>query len=218
MKILITGAAKRIGRMISEHLASKGHQIAIHYNGSKADAEELLKSLGSTANGHTVIQADLSNLTQAEILLDRLNESWALPDVIINNASTYYRRGMSKFTNEELLADYTINFFSPLILMREFKALCKKGSIINFIDKRVNVVEPEAGPYALAKKSLRDATLACSQEWQPKIRVNAIAPGPVLLPGESYEEALHSDLLAKILEKIEELLTSKESGSISIIE
>ena len=216
MKILITGAAKRIGRMISEHLASKGHQVAIHYNGSKADAEELLESLGRTA--HTVIQADLSNLSQTETLLNRLNESWGHPDVIINNASTYYRRGMSNFTSEELLEDYTINFFSPLTLMREFKTLCKKGSIINFIDKRVNAVEPEAGPYALAKKSLRDATLACSQEWQPEIRVNAIAPGPVLLPGESYDDALHSDLLVKILEKIDQLLTSKESGSISIIE
>ena len=218
MKVLITGAAKRIGRMISEHLAGQGFHIAIHYNSSKNEAEELLSKLGGSAKGHTTIQANLGDIQQTESLLSRLSESWGLPDIVVNNASTYFRRGMSSFTSEELMEDYTINFFSPLILMREFNKLKKTGSIINFVDKRVNRVEAEAGPYALAKKSLRDATLACAEEWGPNMRVNAIAPGPVLLPGESYEKAEKKELLTQVLTQIDHLINSSDSGTLIIIE
>lgn len=218
MKILITGAAQRIGRMLSEHLAENGHKIAIHFNSSENEAKSLLKKLGGKEQGHTILQADLSALEQAETLITRLKDSWGNPDVIINNASTYLRRGMSNFSNDELLEDYTVNFFSPLVIMKEFNRLCKKGSIINFLDRRVNEVEPEAGPYALAKKSLRDASLACAQEWQPHIRVNAVAPGPVLFPGESYKEAENIALLQKIKNSIDLLLVSKANASIHLIE
>lgn len=218
MKILITGGAKRIGRMLSEHLAKHGHEIAIHYNSSSDDAQTLLSQLGGKESGHTTIQSDLSNTEEAEKLIGNLTSNWTTPDLVINNASTYFRRGMTDFTNEELLEDYTVNFFSPLIIMREFKKISGKGKIINFIDRRVNIIEPEAGPYALAKKSLRDATLACAEEWSPEIKVNAIAPGPVLLPGESPDNAKYKSLLLEIKANIDKLITSEKSGSIIVIE
>lgn len=218
MKILITGAAKRIGRMLSGHLANKGHQIAIHYNSSATDAESLLEELGGKSNGHCTIQANLGNLKEAESLLSTLMDEWGKPDVLINNASTYFRRGMTNFSNIEMMEDYTINFFSPLILMREFKKQCGTGSIINFVDRRVNYIDPEAGPYALAKKSLRDATEACAEEWSPSIRVNAIAPGPVLLPGEDPDNAERGDLLDKLLQGIDNFLDGSETGVIHVIE
>lgn len=217
MKILITGAAKRIGKMMAEHLAEQGHHIAIHCNSSKGDAEELLKSFKNPRK-HTVVQADLKNLSEAEKLLPDLIREWGQPDVLINNASTYFRRGMTDFSNDELTEDFTVNFFSPFILMREFNKLCKCGKIINFVDRRVNYTDPEAGPYALAKKSLRDATLACAEEWGPAITVNAIAPGPVLLPGENTAGASKSDSLKQILNKVSEILSTDLNGSISVIE
>jgi len=203
--------------MMAEHFAEQGHHIAIHYNSSSDDAETLLHSLNNSEK-HTTIQANLSKLKDAEELLPKLIKDWGAPDVIINNASTYFRRGMSKFTNDELVDDFTVNFFSPLVLMREFKKLCGKGRIINFVDRRVDFTDPEAGPYALAKKSLRDATLACAEEWSPDIQVNAIAPGPVLFPDEDYKQAQKSDSLKRILEKVEELLNKDYTASITIIE
>lgn len=218
MKILITGAAKRIGRMLSEHLAEKGHRIAIHFNSSSTDAENLLNQLGGEAKGHCTIQANLGDLNEAESLISRVIDKWGKPDILINNASTYFRRGMTDFSTDELMEDYIVNFLSPFILMREFKQQCGAGSIINFVDRRVNCIDPEAGPYALAKKSLRDATEACAAEWAPEIRVNAIAPGPVLLPGEDPDNAERKDLLDKLQQIVDALLNGSETGLVHVIE
>lgn len=217
MKILITGASKRIGKILTEHLAKQGHQMAIHYNNSSAAARQLLNDLGGQSKGHTIIQANLAVMHQTENLLTDLKQDWGAPDVLINNASTYFRRGMTKFTTEELCEDYTINFFSPLILMKEFRRLCQQGSVINFVDKRVNLVDPEAGPYALAKKSLRDATLACAQEWQGKVRVNAIAPGPILPPDESCDN-IKKVTLDKLLNVVVDYINHTATGEVTIIE
>ena len=217
MKVLITGAAKRVGRMLAEHLADRGHQLAIHCNSSLNDAREFQKSLPEP-DKHTVVQANLSKLEEAEKLLPKLIKEWGKPDVLINNASTYFRRGMSNYSTEELVDDYNVNFFSPLILMREFHKLCHQGRVINFLDRRVDLIEPEAGPYALAKKSLRDATLACAQEWQGKIFVNAIAPGPVLLPEEDFNAAQKLNSLNNIKAEIERFLSSSVSGVVTVIE
>ena len=217
MKILITGAAKRLGRMLTEHLAAQGHQVAIHFNSSAQDANELLESLPNSES-HTVIKANLSDLKEAENLIAELSNKWGKPDAVINNASTYHRRGMTNFSNEELLDDYNVNFFSPLIIMREFKNHCRQGKIINFLDRRVDHIEPEAGPYALAKKSLRDATLACAEEWDPEIQINAVAPGPVLLPDEDFKSGKKQEALENINSCIDKYLSTPLSGIVTIIE
>ena len=217
MRVLITGAAKRIGRMLAKELAQRGHKIAIHYNSSDIEAMKLLSELGGAEAGHIVIKCDLNNLDEASRLIPELR-SWGKPAILINNASTYFRRGMENYSNEDLLSDYTVNFFSPLILMREFKKQCGFGTIINFLDRRVDLVEPEAGPYAFAKKSLRDATEACAQGWATKVRVNAIAPGPVLLPEEDYNSASEAELLDKICQTVIRFTETDVNGEICIID
>lgn len=217
MRVLITGGAKRIGKLIVRKLASKGHKIAIHYNNSEAEALQLLAEIGGKEQGHMTIQCNLNDLDESSQLFHKLS-SWGKPAILINNASTYFRRGFENFTNEELLEDYTVNFFAPLILMKEFHQQCGFGNIINILDKRIDLVDPDAGPYALAKKSLRDATLACAQEWFPKIRVNAVAPGPVLFPEEAIESASKIDLLDKLVETVVRFTESDASGEIKIID
>jgi pteridine reductase len=216
MRILITGAARRIGRITAECLAKQGHKIAIHYNNSDIEAMALLSKLGGTENGHIAIQADLNDINNASSLLQQL-QPWGKPAILINNASTYHRRGLENFSNSELLDDYNVNFFSPFILMREFKKSCGYGSIINILDQRIDTVEPEAGPYAFAKKSLRDATEACAMEWKPQIRVNGIAPGPILLQHEDLEAAENKDSMKKFTAIIREFITSQETGQIKTV-
>ncbi|MCM8535748.1 MAG: SDR family NAD(P)-dependent oxidoreductase [Lentisphaeraceae bacterium] len=201
MRVLITGGAKRVGRLLVTKLAAKGHKLAIHYNRSDIEAMKLLNEIGGTDAGHMIVQANLADLNETNQLIPQLLP-WGKPAILINNASTYFRRGLNKFTNEELIEDYTINFFSPFALMREFKKHSGYGSIINVLDKRVNHIEPEAGPYGLAKKSLRDATQACAMEWYPNIRVNAVAPGPILLPDESIDNAEKKAKLEELCEKV----------------
>ena len=203
--------------MLAVNLAKNGHKIAIHFNSSEEAAWNTLQKIGGRKAGHILVKADLSDLEQTLQVIPAL-QKWGKPAVLINNASTYFRRGMSEFSNAELIDDYTINFFSPLVLMREFKKHCGFGVVINFLDKRVDFVAPDAGPYALAKKSLRDATLSCAQEWAPKIRVNAIAPGPVLLPDEMVKSAEKKEALKALLEAVEHFINSPESGSVKIID
>jgi pteridine reductase len=213
MTILVTGGARRIGRLIVIQLAEAGHSVIIHYNNSEAEAQALLASL--PGEGHLTIKSNLNDPSEVDKLFPELKRLNSLPDLLINNASTFHRRGLEAFTSSELLEDYQINFFAPLLLMRDFKNFVGEGSIINFLDKRVNFTEPESGPYLFAKKSLRDATLACSQEWAPKIRVNGIAPGPVLQPG--IENPKLTNELKKVLQRIAQFINGNMSGEISII-
>ncbi len=218
MKILITGGAQRIGEMLTKQLAAKGHQIAIHYHKSTVNAQKIFAEIGGEKKGHYLIQANLENLDDTAQVIPKLIKNWGKPNALINNASTYFRRGVSHFTNEELLADYTINFLSPFILMRDFKNFCQTGKIINILDRRIDLIEPAAGPYAFAKKSLRDATQACAKEWYPEICVNAIAPGPILQPNETCEEAQTQRQLTELKKSIEILLSQTKNGTITYIE
>ena len=213
MKILVTGGARRLGRFFVKTLASQGNQVAIHYNSSSAQAEELLREIGGAEKGHAVFQANLSDLSEAQKLIDNCVADWGQFDLLINSASTYFCRGMSGIRQEDLMDDFVINFMSPFMLMQHFEKHCGRGQIINILDNRVNYVDADAGPYALAKKSLRDATEACAQEWQGKIRVNAVAPGNVLNPGLEIEGNMNEDIVA-IMTTIENFIKSDESGVI----
>ena len=190
MKILITGGARRIGALLSRRLASAGHQIIIHCNSSLTEAEKLNFELGGS---HKIICKDLSSPEQTESIFPELKAEGHLPDILINNASTFFKRGTEDFSSSELQEDYQVNFFSPLLLMRDFRKICKTGKIINLLDRRIDLVEPICGPYLFAKKSLRDATLACAEDW-PEININAVAPGPVLLPGFETDRNLSKEL------------------------
>ena len=90
-----------------------------------------------------------------------------------------------------MTAIYNVNFFAPFQLMRFFASKMKRGCIINVTDQRVASVDPAAGIYGMAKKSLRDVTEAAALDWAPDIRVNAVAPGLILSPpGVSPEKIL----------------------------
>ncbi|NQZ56701.1 MAG: SDR family NAD(P)-dependent oxidoreductase [Lentisphaeraceae bacterium] len=213
MRILVTGGARRLGRFFVKSLAAEGHQMAIHYNTSSAQAEEVLAEVGGKDKGHRIFQTDLSNLKEAEKLIPTCVADGEPLDLLINCASTFHCRGMSGINSDDLLQDITINFMSPFLLMQQFNLHCPSGQIINILDRRVNLVDAAAGPYALAKKSLRDATQACAQEWLNKTRVNAIAPGNVLNPGLEIGNDVDKKIAA-ILTAINGFMNSSETGII----
>ena len=179
MKILITGSAKRIGAAIARYFAEKGHAIVVHCNTSLKDAEALVASFPNPAS-HKIIQMDLTKPDAPARLIRSLHD--APPDVLVNNASVYSRTPLKDATPDVLQAALNINFMIPFELMRCFYNEFKKGNIINILDHRVNHPDPKSGPYAFAKKALRDATLAAALDWAPDVRVNAVAPAFVLPP------------------------------------
>ena len=160
-RVLVTGGAVRIGRALCMAFAEAGAQVIIHCNNSLEQAKELLAAL--PGSGHQVVQYDLNS---PENLLNNYGQI----DILINNASVYRIADASKYMR--------VNFHAPVSLMKQFAAQnIESGCIINFLDAKETT-----DSYSKSKKAFREATLNLALTYAPKIRVNAIAPGPVLPP------------------------------------
>jgi NAD(P)-dependent dehydrogenase (short-subunit alcohol dehydrogenase family) len=181
-RALITGASVRIGRQIALAFARAGAVVVVHYNQSEREALQLVDELSAVSPGHEAIRADLLNEEERGGLIPRVIRDGKSLNCLVNNASVYRRCALTSVITESLREDYEINFVAPFLLMRDFALYCEEGAIINLLDQRVAIVDPSAGPYGFAKKSLRDATEAAAVQWAPRIRVNAVAPGVVLPP------------------------------------
>lgn len=178
-RILITGGAVRIGKAFVHHFAQQGAQIIIHCHRSVKEAAALLQDIGGTAAGHTMISADLT----ASDMTHQLFLPNTPIDILINNASTY---DCFPFVTEPETAarqTFEINFWAPYRLIRAFAAQCPgEGCVINLADRDVELSIAAGSSYGLSKKALTELTRLTARELAPQIRVNAIAPGPVLPP------------------------------------
>jgi len=162
-RVFVTGGALRIGRALCIAFAESGAQVVIHCNKSITQAKELLNTL--PGSGHKIIQCDLNSP-------DKLLDGCGQIDILINNASVYKIADDSEYMR--------VNFHAPVSLMKQFAAQnLDDGCIINFLDAKENGIKDY---YLKSKLALREETLTAALKYAPKIRVNAIAPGPVLPP------------------------------------
>jgi len=168
-RILVTGGAKRVGRMFVEKFQSLGCEVVVHYNKSEDEAKQLSKF---------VIQSDLSQPNSFPNLIKDCGPI----DILINNASIFSKDSLSESNPQKVLNEFAINFFSPFELIRQFAEQNREGVVLNILDRRILANEIMCLPYSLSKKSLAELTYAAALELAPKIRVNAIAPGPILAP------------------------------------
>lgn len=197
--VLVTGAAKRIGRELVVAFANEGYSTILHYHTSKSSAESLHEELKRLhpSGLHRLVSGDLTEASVVEGLFDELSATGGLPSVVLNNASCYRRCPLGEETSRSLQEQLSVNFLAPFSVMRCYHERCQSGHIINMLDYRVSQPDPASGGYALAKKSLRDATEACAWEWAPDFRVNAIAPGLVISP-----PGVPPERLQRLLERI----------------
>ena len=191
---LITGAAKRIGKAISFHLASQGWNIAIHYNSSETDARQFRDELsGQFPDQHfEIFGANLSEIEEVESLLALVREKMPGLDLLINNASVFEPALLEKTSTEFFDHQMNVNFRAPFILSRNFARMFASGVIVNFVDTRIVTNQPKFAAYTLSKKVLWEMTKMAALEFGPDIRVNAIAPGLTLPPEEKDENYLRN--------------------------
>jgi NAD(P)-dependent dehydrogenase (short-subunit alcohol dehydrogenase family) len=176
----------RLGKSMVLHFASMGWDVVIHYNSSSTEAKSLSDELQKQYPGRNFpfVQANLSEIVECEALINNFDHL----DALINNASVFEPSLLSE-TNEKLFrTQMALNFDDPFFLMQHFNNRFKKGVIVNILDTRISNNDSTYGAYSLAKKTLMSLTQMAASEWAPLVRVNAVAPGPVLPPeGKSAE-------------------------------
>jgi len=179
---LVTGAGVRIGRAIAESLAADGWAVAIHCNSSREEADAVAANIVSAGGAASVVSADL---TEIGALANVVEDAAALGPVelLVNNAATFDADQLPSLEPELWQRQINVNLAAPLFLAKAFVAALpteRPGNIINIIDQRVWKPVPAYLSYQISKSALWAATVSLAQALAPRVRVNAIAPGPVL--------------------------------------
>lgn len=207
---LITGASKRLGRAISEHLAGLGWDIIVHFNSSQDEAVELVEELRRRypLQRFSHVKADLSVAAEAETLIPKVVSEYGKIELLVNNASVFIPATIAKTSSEMFDLHFNIHMKTPFLLIRDFGDQFKKGNIVNIVDTRITSNSSGYAAYSLSKQGLWDLTRMAALEFSPGIRVNAIAPGLILPP-----EGKDSDYLWDLAKKN----PMKRPGSIEIV-
>lgn len=181
---LVTGGARRIGSAIVKDLTANGYDVAIHYTSSERTAHELADSLSSPKVRTVAIEADLTERAGCEALFSEAVEALGPVDLLVNNASIFESDSAAAIDDALWDAHFAIHAKAPALLgslMAQEEPL-DNGLIVNIIDQRVLRPNPNFFSYSLSKATLYHATKLMALSHAPRVRVNAIGPGPTL-PG-----------------------------------
>ena len=180
---LITGAGKRIGRHLASQLAKVGWDIAAHYNRSNEGIRELGKEVEDQGQKFIALQADLKDEQAISGLVPECAHKLGAPTLLINNASLFEKDEIGTIEGALFDDHININLKAPILLAQSFAGCLDKtrqGTIINITDQRVYRPSTDFYSYTISKAGLAAATKTMAEALAPSIRVNAIAPGPVL--------------------------------------
>jgi NAD(P)-dependent dehydrogenase (short-subunit alcohol dehydrogenase family) len=180
---IITGAARRIGRRIALDLARDGWAVAIHCNSSRTDAETLKAEIEKEGGCSVIVQGDLACADVPERLIAEAGAALGPLSCLVNNASRFEPDEAGSVTLESWTAHLDTNLRAPVFLSQSFAAQVPAealGNIINIIDQRVWRLTPKFFSYTASKSALWTVTRTLAQALAPRIRVNAIGPGPAL--------------------------------------
>ncbi len=179
--VLVTGGARRIGRAIVEDMASRGFPVAIHCNRSLDEAKELADRINKSGGRACVVQADLEGDVRG--LLKQAADEIGPIRLLVNNASLFQDDRIGTLDMALWDRHFAVHLKTPVILTEEMAKNLPDGQdglVVNIIDQRVWKLNPQFFSYTLSKAALWNATRTLAQALAPRIRVNAIAPGPTL--------------------------------------
>jgi NAD(P)-dependent dehydrogenase (short-subunit alcohol dehydrogenase family) len=181
--VLVTGAAKRLGREIALALGQAGWQVAVHYRHSRADALDTVAALAGNTSA-AAFDADLSNEAQVRALLPRVIEHFGPVDAVVNNASTFEHDTPQTFSFAALDAHLRSNTGAPVLLAqalhRHLGERQARGVVVNLLDQKLWNPNPDFFSYTLSKAALEAANTLMAQALAPQLRVVGVAPGLTL--------------------------------------
>ncbi len=198
---LVTGAATRLGAQIARTLHQNGANLIIHHRGSAKAAQQLVEALNRARGGSAIaLFADLADTTQLETLAQMACGAFDGLDLLVNNASSFYPTPFGEITLEawdDLIAS---NYRAPLFLAQAcYPSLReRRGNIINMVDIYASRPLQEHSVYSSAKAANRMLVELLALELAPEVRVNGIAPGAILWPGEAISEDYQQSILRQV--------------------
>ncbi len=180
---LVTGAARRIGRVIALELAAHGWDIAVHYRASHDDAMQtvaLARQQGALAQAFA---ADLADEAPCNALLPQVRKSLGRIDAVVNNASLFEHDDVASFSVAALERHFRANTAPAILLARALRE-AGGGCVVNLLDQKLWNPNPDYLSYSLSKAALEAATTMLAQALAPYVRVCGVAPGVTMLSGE----------------------------------
>lgn len=180
---LVTGASSRVGAAIAIDLAVHGFAVAVHYRSDLTEAEELCEAIEADGGTAKPFHADLMEIEEVRSLEAAVRDEFGPVALLINNASIFENDTVEAFDQETWDGHFGIHLRAPALLAEMMTANLpadREGLIVNIIDQRVWRLTPNFFSYTLSKSAMWTATKTMAQALAPRIRVNAIGPGPTL--------------------------------------
>ena len=202
-KIIITGAATRMGAAIAKKLSGPGVEMVIHYNRSKKEAERLQKELLKNKTKVYLVKGDLAKEQDLKKIINFSKSKLKYFDCLVNNASLFENDNLKNFSSKSWNKHIDVNLKAPAYLTKEFSKNVKgkNNNIINIIDQRVFKLTPFFFSYTLSKTGLYTLTKTSAMALAPNIRVNGIAPGPTIKNKRQNETHFKKQYLATPLKQ-----------------
>jgi pteridine reductase len=191
---LVTGAGRRVGRVIAVAVGARRMHVGVHYHGSAVGARETVRLIIDAGGAASAVHADLSLVSECERLVDAVVAEQGRLDVLVNSAAIMTRTPVGDTSIAQWDAMYAINVRAPYFLsQRAAPALrAARGAIVNIADLAAFETWPAYVPHAMTKAAIVQMTRGLAHALAPDVRVNAVAPGVVLLPeGWSADDAEH---------------------------
>jgi NAD(P)-dependent dehydrogenase (short-subunit alcohol dehydrogenase family) len=180
---LVTGAPNRLGAAMCLALARVGYAVVIHHRGGTEDAKSLAQTIAAQGARAATLKADLAIRHQRRALVARAEKFFGPVTVLVNNASSFAPDAVADLDEALWDAHFAIHLEAPAFLARDVAAQLPagvEGNIVNIIDERVLRLTPNYFSYTLSKAALWTMTQTMAQSLAPRLRVNAIGPGPTL--------------------------------------
>jgi len=187
---LVTGVAKRLGRHVALRLANEGADIAVHYGKSEAEACALVKEIEAQGRRAGAFRADLGDVQEIQCFIEKVAEHFGQLDILVNSAANFLRTRFREVTEQSWDASLDTNLRAPFFCTQAaapYLARSGRGIIINFSDIGGLLGWREFLPHSISKSGVILMTRVLAKELAPAIRVNAIAPGTISMPGDPPE-------------------------------
>jgi NAD(P)-dependent dehydrogenase (short-subunit alcohol dehydrogenase family) len=182
--ILVTGAAKRIGKEVALFFYQQGYHVAVHYHQSSEEITLLSQHYPEIFT----IQADFNQVNQVVNVVQAVNKALGPIDILINNASYFVNDSIGNITPENFSSHMQINLLAPILLIQEMVKQTNSGNILNILDYSVLTLVDSFLSYNLSKQAMGHLTKTMAVNLAPNFRVNGIAPAAALINPRQTEE------------------------------